>query len=282
MIVNIVKLVSALALAYGSYGACLFFVQRSIIYPGRFLQAPDGKPGPPPEGHPLWLSAGSGRVEGCFLPARTKASGKHPAVLYFHGNGELIDVLPDQVEGFRAIGMGVLLVEYPGYGRSEGAPSEETITAAAVAGYDALLERADVDPQRIVAYGRSLGSGPACALSRRRRLAALVLQSPFTSIRPFARRYLLPGFLVRDVYDNMTALKAFPGPVLIMHGRFDDIVPFSEGKALARYALHAEFKEFSCSHNDFPPDRAEYWRIIGKFMKAHGITDRYSDSVRGQ
>jgi fermentation-respiration switch protein FrsA (DUF1100 family) len=271
MITGLVKFLSGIALLYVCYGALLFFAQRLVIYPGRSLRAPDSSHGPSPEAIPLWLRADGGRVEAWFLPGRRKASGKIPVVIFFHGNDELIDFLPEQVEGFRAIGMGVLLVEYPGYGRSSGKPCEKSLTAVAVAAYDALLERADVDPGRIVAYGRSLGSGPACALSKRRPLVAIILQSPFTSIRPFARRFFLPGFLVRDVFDNRAALAAFTGPVLIMHGKFDDVVPFSEGETLARFASHAEFREFACSHNDFPPDKAEYWRIIGRFMKAHGI-----------
>jgi pimeloyl-ACP methyl ester carboxylesterase len=175
------------------------------------------------------------------------------------------------MEGFRAMGIGVLLVEYPGYGRSAGQTSEESITAVAAAAYDAMVERADVDPTRVIAFGRSLGGGPACALTRLRPLAALVLQSAFTSTRPLARRYLVPGFLVRDLYDNRSALAAYSGPVLILHGRFDDIIPFAHGEELARVARNVRFIELPCAHNDCPPDWREFLRILAGFFRESRI-----------
>jgi len=270
---TLVRLILIIALVYGCYGAILFLAQRAVIYPGRGLRAPAYPPGPATDRYPLWLETRHGRVEAWFLPGKGDTSERKPVVLFFHGNGEIIDFLPGQVDGFREMGIGVLLVEYPGYGRSGGKPSEEGITEVAVTAYDVMVKRHDVDPKRVVAYGRSLGSGPACALSRKRGLAGIILQSPFTSTRAFARQFLLPGFLVRDVYDNRTALAAFPGPVLILHGRFDDVVPFSHGEELARAAHKATFIEYACSHNDCPPDWSAFWRTIGVFLKKHGIVE---------
>jgi pimeloyl-ACP methyl ester carboxylesterase len=221
----------------------------------------------------MWLATPFGKSEAWFLPGKGTSPARKPVVLFFHGNGELIDFLPAQVEGFRALGVAVFLIEYPGYGRSEGAPSEASITAAAVAAYDTVIKRDDVDPARVVAFGRSLGCGPACALSLQRPLAALLLQSPFTSTRSFARRFFLPGFLIRDVYDNRKALAAFPGPVLILHGRDDDVIPFAQGKELSRVAPHARFVELACAHNDCPPDWREFWHLIGDFLRVERIVD---------
>jgi len=270
---GLMRLISTIALVYGAYAALLFFAQRIFIYPGRTVRALTNPPDPSAGINPLWLETRHGRTEAWFLPGKGRAPSRGPVVLLFHGNGEIIDFLPEQMEGFRERGMGVLLVEYPGYGRSAGNTSEESITAVAVAAYDAMVKRDDVDPKRVIAYGRSLGGGPACALSRQRPLAALVLQSSFTSIRPFARRFFVPGFLVRDVYDNRSALADFPGPVLILHGLFDDIVPFAHGEELARVARNVRFIEFPCAHNDFPPDWREFWRILAGFFREHGIID---------
>jgi fermentation-respiration switch protein FrsA (DUF1100 family) len=268
---NLVKIASSLVVAYGFYAAFCFFAQRFIIYPGRTIRAPAAPPGPSAGIVPVRLETRFGRTEAWFLPGKGVSPGRRPALLFFHGNGEIIDFLPEQLEGFRAMGMGVLLVEYPGYGRSEGKPSEAGIAATAVAAYDAMAGRNDVDPARMVAFGRSLGCGPACDLSRQRPLAALILQSPFISTRAFARRFLVPGFLIRDVYDNRTALTAFAGPVLILHGRSDDIVPFSHGEELARVARNASFVALDCTHNDCPPDWREFWRILADFLRLHGI-----------
>lgn len=263
------RVVLVVALAYLCYAALVFVLQRTIIYPGRSIRV---DPHPPPGGgrEILRLDTVSGSVEGWFIPAAGTAS-QAPVLIFFHGNGEVIDFLPDQVRELRRIGFHILLVEYPGYGRSEGAPSEAGITTAAVAAYDAVVRRPDVNPQRIVAFGRSLGGGAACALALQRPVAALILQSTFTSTRPFARQFLVPGFLARDVYDNLAALRQFPGPVLVAHGRHDDIIPFRHGKELAKAGKDVRFVELNCSHNDCPPDMDAFWRLVGEWLKSKKI-----------
>jgi len=169
------------------------------------------------------------------------------------------------------MGMGVLLVEYPGFGRSPGLPDEKGITETAVAAYDAVLLREEVDPQRVVLFGRSLGGGAACALAARRQSAALILQSTFTSIRAFAGGYLVPGFLVRDVFANDRVVAAYRQPVLLFHGSGDTIIPPQHSRELQRLAPHARLVEFPCNHNDFPPDWNEFYRVIAVFLKDAGI-----------
>ncbi|HEY6837293.1 MAG TPA: alpha/beta hydrolase, partial [Geobacteraceae bacterium] len=259
---SLVRTITMLAAVYVCYAAIVYVRQRAIIYPGRTIRVPAI---PPVQVVPLWVKTATGRSEAWFLP--TPGSGRRPVVIVFHGNGEVIDFLPEQMEGFRRLGMHVLLVEYPGFGRSEGSPSEESITAAALASYDVVVRRDDVDGRHVVAFGRSLGCAAACALAARRPVVALILQSPFTSTRPFARRMLLPPFLARDVFDNRAVLAAYDGPVLIFHGRFDGIIPFAHGRELAAVARHGRLVELSCGHNDCPPDWAEFWRVVGDFLK---------------
>jgi pimeloyl-ACP methyl ester carboxylesterase len=256
-------------IAYAAYALLIFLVQRHILYPGRNIRAS----GPPPAGIvPISIITATGRNEAWFMPPHKRRQGeRRPLVIFFHGNGEIIDYLPEQAEGFRALGIGVLLVEYPGFGRSSGQPSEKNITETAVAAFDAAIRREEVDPERIVIFGRSLGGGAACALAARRPSAALILQSTFTSTRPFARRYLVPGFLVRDQFDNGKFLTTFRKPVLIFHGIFDTIVPVAHGRELAKRAPHARLVEFPCGHNDLPPDWHEYYRIIAGFLGDAGV-----------
>uniref|UniRef100_A0A831UIK5 Alpha/beta hydrolase n=1 Tax=Geobacter metallireducens TaxID=28232 RepID=A0A831UIK5_GEOME len=268
---GVLRLLILGAAVYAAYGALCFIFQRSLIYPGRAIGVGE-QPPPIPGMAPLSLDTGFGGVEAWFLPARGLEAGQRgPVLLFFHGNGEVIDFLPEEAEAFRALGMGVLLVEYPGYGRSGGAPSEESITAAAVAAYDAVIGQEGVDPGRVVAFGRSLGGGAACALSRQRPLAALILQSPFTSTRPFARRMLLPGFLARDVFDNLGAIAVYGGPVLVLHGIHDDIIPVSHGRQLARTARRGRLVELECAHNDCPPDRGAFLGTVATFLRDEGI-----------
>jgi fermentation-respiration switch protein FrsA (DUF1100 family) len=259
------------AIAYGCYAALLFLGQRVILYPGRMMRVP---PQPPAVAgmERLWLETGSDRIEAWFLPgAGHHPERRQPLLIVFHGNGEVIDFLPEQMAGARGLGMGVLLVEYPGYGRSGGAPSEARITATAVAAFNAVARRHDVDPSRIVIFGRSLGGGAACALARRQPVRAVILQSPFTSVSAFSRQFLVPGFLVRDRFDNRAALTQFQGPVLIFHGRHDDIIPFRHGEELARIAHDSRLVELDCAHNDCPPDPAAFWRLVGDWLREQGV-----------
>lgn len=266
---TVFRLFTLAACAYAAYALLLFLLQRQIIYPGRYLRVS----GPPPAGVvPLSVITATGRSEAWLIPPlRRKQGERRPLVIFFHGNGEVIDYLPEQVEGFRELGMGVLLVEYPGFGRAEGTPTEKSITETAVAAYDAVLQREEVDAQRIVFFGRSLGGGAACALAARRPGAALILQSTFSSIREIAGSYLVPGFLVRDVFDNGRVLTAYPNPVLLFHGSRDTTIPPEHSRRLVRLTPRARLHEFDCDHNDFPPDWREFYRIIAGFLKESGV-----------
>jgi pimeloyl-ACP methyl ester carboxylesterase len=264
-----VRIVATLGGLYLVYAGVVYLAQRSLLYPGRSRAAPDDAAMRAAGARPFRLPIRGGEVEAWYLapvPARTT---RGPAALWFHGNGELVDDWPPLVEDIRGLGVGVMLVGYPGYGRSSGKPSEATIGEAAIAAYDRLAARDDVDPARIVAVGRSLGAGAACIVAHERRVGALVLLSAFTSVRPFARHYFVPGFLAADVFDNAGVLASYEGPTLLLHGRFDDVVPYSHGEALARVSSRAQLVTFECAHNDFPFERLA--EIVGPFLREAGV-----------
>jgi pimeloyl-ACP methyl ester carboxylesterase len=223
-------------------------VQRSVLYP-----APPASPVSPAEARPSVeiLHLGGDRVEAWFLPA-AGVTGPAPAIVFTHGNGELIDHWIDAFHALSHQGVSVLLVEYPGYGRSGGTPSESSITGTMLAAWDSLALRPDVDPERIIAWGRSLGGGAACALASRRDVAALVLESSFTGIRPLARRFGIFGPLVRDPFDNLPVVSEFTRPVLVLHGERDRIIPAEHGRKLDRAAADSELVLLPCGHNDCP------------------------------
>jgi len=266
---TLLRLFTLAVFCYAAYALLIYLKQRQIIYPGRYIRVS----GPPPAGIvPLAVVTAAGRSEAWFMPPIKRMQGeRRPLVIFFHGNGEVVDYLPEQAEGFRGLGMGVLLVEYPGFGRSPGTPDEKSISETAVAAYDAVLQREEVDPQRIVLFGRSLGGGAACALAARRPSAALILQSSFISIRAFAGAYLVPGFLVRDVFDNGRVVAAYRQPILLFHGSGDTTIPPQHSRELQRLAPRARLVEFPCGHNDFPPDWNEFYRVIAAFLKDAGV-----------
>jgi fermentation-respiration switch protein FrsA (DUF1100 family) len=251
------------ALGLVAYWALLFRVQRRLLFPAPPMA---GAPARPPDAVQVWLPVPDGRVEAWLLPARSSATGA-PLLIFLHGNAELIDDWPDAFELPRSWGMAVLLVEYPGYGRSSGQPSQASITAAVVAAYDWARARPDFDPTRIVAYGRSVGGGGACALAARREVAALVLESSFTSVRAFAPQFGAPGFLVRDPFDNQAVVARYRGPLLIIHGDHDEVIPTRHGRALAAAAPQAELHLLPCGHNDCPRP----WPILEDFLRRDRI-----------
>jgi fermentation-respiration switch protein FrsA (DUF1100 family) len=179
----------------------------------------------------------------------------------------LIDLWPAAFAEPRQWGVAVLLVEYPGYGRSSGHPSEATITEGMLAAYDWARAQAGIDPNRIVAYGRSVGGGAACRLAARRPVAALLLASTFTSVHAFARGFGAPAFLVRDPFDNLAFVRKYRGPLLLLHGDRDTLIPTRHSQILAGAAPQAELHLLPCGHNDCPPA----WPLIRVFLEQHGI-----------
>lgn len=266
------KTVGWTVLLYVLYCAVLFAVQRQMIFP-RGLVAHDQN-GPRDDFHieVIKLEAGGGIVESWYLPPVSAAgSTRSPALIFAHGNAELIDFCVVEMQPFAALGIGVLLVEYPGYGRSSGSPSQETITATFKAAYDVLTARDDVDASKIIFYGRSLGGGAVCALAAERLPAAMILTSTFVGIRAMAVKYLVPGFLIRDPFDNLEVVRHFHGPLLIVHGRHDEIIPFHHGKKLHNAAKQSTLVAYDCGHNDCPPDWNVFWRDIASFLQEAGI-----------
>lgn len=250
---------------YLVYLILLFLFQRQIIFPGQRLSA-----GPVPANLPehleeVHLALSDGTVEAWFLPAADTTSPK--AVIFAHGNFELIDFCLEEALQYNRWGVDVLLVEYPGFGRSKGSPTENSITEACVKGYDWLTRRRSYPVNTILGHGRSLGGAAICALSARRPLAGIILQSSFFNMATMARRYLAPTFLIRDSFENGQAVERFNGPVLLLHGRYDTVIPFSHSERLAAKAAKGQLIPFDCGHNDFPIFSRKYEQVIRNFLK---------------
>jgi len=266
-----------LGLGYLLYATLLWVVQRRVIFPGVARGS-----GPPPSTlldgvERVWFSHDDGRVEGWYMPPQAEDeapwAGARPAAVFFHGNGELIDDWVGLLRPFpEALGMGVLLVEYPGYGRSTGSPTQERIMEVALEAWDWLGERPEVDASRRIAVGRSLGGGVAALLTRHREVSALVLQSTFTSVPDLAReQFFVPGMLVRDPFQALDAVRDYDGPVLVVHGRDDRVVPFDHGRRLADASPRARLHPRACGHNDCPVPGGDYWRALEDFLRNEGV-----------
>lgn len=214
-----------------------------------------------------WLDVDGDRIEAFLL---LPEDGDDPVALmvYAHGNGELVDSWLPEFAPLRATGLAILLIEYPGYGRSSGQPSEKSIQHALAAGYDWALSDPRIDARRIVGFGHSLGGGAVCALARVRPLAALILESTFSSARDMAaERFDVPGFLIRNPFDNVEVVRAYPSPLLILHGEKDSSIPVAHAHRLAAAAPAAELEILDCSHSDCP--RA--WEKVTVFLRKHRL-----------
>ena len=215
-----------------------------------------------------WLELGGVRVEAFLLPSLAPSRSPAPLVIYAHGNGELVDYWLRKFTELQRHGTSVLLVEYPGYGRSTGVPSEVTIQRALVAGYDWAVARPEIDSRRVIGYGRSHGGGAICALGRVRSLAALVLESAFTSIRDVAAdTFGVPRLLVGHWFDNLGFVSNYSGPLLVLHGQLDASIPIAHARDLAAASRDGVLHELPCGHNDCPDPTMQ----VVAFLASHDL-----------
>jgi uncharacterized protein len=250
--------------------AAVWRMQRSVLFP-----APAPRPLAAGRGvEPVVIDGSADGYQALLLPL-DMAQARSPVVIFAHGNGELAADWIEEFEPMRDWGWSVVLLEYPGYGGSPGTPSESSIREAALAVFDWAAADPRFDAARIVAYGRSIGGGAAVQIATARPVAALILESAFTSTRPLAARYGVPGWLVRDVFDSLEALAGYRGPLLVIHGSDDQLIPVAEGQALAAAVPSAEFHALRCGHNDCPRP----WGLIRGFLESHRLLAADSSSV---
>jgi fermentation-respiration switch protein FrsA (DUF1100 family) len=192
------------------------------------------------------------RLHGWWIPTRTLPARGH--VLFFHGNAGNISHRLEHALALTAAGLDLLLVDYRGYGRSTGRPSEEGLHRDARASLAALRAGAQADPARVVYMGESLGGAVALRLALQEPPLALVLQSTFTSLRDVGRRHYPAALaaLAADAYPNLERIGRLRAPVLIVHGEEDAIVPVDHARALFGAALEPRRLEIvrGAGHND--------------------------------
>lgn len=201
----------------------------------------------------LYLPTSDGiRINGWFVPF----SGARTILLWFHGNAGNLGHRVDQLRHIhRQLKLNVLMIDYQEYGRSKGVVTEEGTYQDALASYDYLVTRTDIDPKRIVVFGQSLGAAVAVELAMLRKVSGLILEAPFTSIRDMARATLpwLPiGPLLTTRYDSLSKISRIEVPLLIIHGDRDEIVPYSQGQRLFQAAREPKtfYAIAGAGHND--------------------------------
>ncbi len=258
----LIGIVLSVVMAGGALGA--FYVgQRALIFPAPAFELPE----PLPAGIEKWpLDAGYGLF---MPPAKYNVidSPPFPLVIYAHGNAEVAYWSTHRFKPWQAQGYGVLLLEYPGYGGAPGEPGFDSIRQAVLAAFDHALTMPKIDPDAIVAYGRSMGGGAAGILAAERPIAALILESTYTSLPALVAEKWFPPALVKDPFDTAGALKELQAPVLVYHGREDRVIPVEHGQRLAATAANSQLLLADCGHNNCPPP----WEEIFKFLAREGL-----------
>lgn len=219
----------------------------------------------------IYFAAGDGvRLNGWFVPY----AGAQTTLLWFHGNAgnishrvENIKLLHDKVK------INVFIFDYRGYGRSQGKASEEGTYRDGEAALRYLRARGDRAAKKIVFFGRSLGAAVAADLATREECSALILETPFASIREMARAafpFLPIGPLLRTRYDVLEKIRRVRTPLLVLHGDQDEVVPFAQGKSV--YEAAPQPKEFytirGAHHNDtYIVGGEAYFAVLKNFIE---------------
>jgi len=209
--------------------AILYFAQRSIMYLPETIHTRPAQAGLP-EAEEVTLTASDG-VRDIAWHAAPRAD--KPVILYFHGNG---GALRYRVARFRKLvgaGIGLVALEYRGYGGSSGNPSEAGLIADAEAAYAFAVARYPV--QQLVLWGESLGSGVAVALAAEKPVGRVILEAPFTSAAAVAaaRYWYVPvRLLMKDQFRSDERIGKVTAPVLILHGVRDRVVPYAMGERM--------------------------------------------------
>ncbi|HVR98739.1 MAG TPA: alpha/beta fold hydrolase [Thermoanaerobaculia bacterium] len=243
---------------------------RQALYPAPAVAVPS----PPPSGlEEVRLDLSTGEKVTGWAYAASSLPPAAPVVVFFHGNGENLQTMAwaGLYEDLNSLGIAFLAVDFPGYGRSSGSPSEAGLMATGAAAVAWARQRQPGRP--LILCGWSLGAAVAIATASRHpeEVRGLIALSPWTTLEEVAR-LIFPGFLVkamlRETYDSLSAAKQIRVPALVMHGEVDDLIPASQGKRIAE-ALGGPTRWVAVpgtGHNDLFAQR-QVWTELSDFLK---------------
>ncbi len=278
----LLRLGAVLALSYLSIVLLMWlFQERMLFLPGvgsEHVATPD-------EIGLYWQAVELTTDDGLTLDAWwLPAENPRAALLFLHGNAGNISHRLDSLEQFNRLGLSVLILDYRGYGKSEGRPSESGTALDADAGWRWLQEKSGHDPERLVIFGRSLGAAVAAELATRNDPAAVILESPFRSV-PDLGQQLYPWLPVRALarlnYPAVEYVTRLGSPLLVIHSEEDEIIPFAEGQAVYEAARSPkELLVIRGGHNTgFLRSEKIYLPGIDEFLNDAGLARENDNSA---
>ncbi|MBI3042245.1 MAG: alpha/beta hydrolase [Betaproteobacteria bacterium] len=208
------------------------------------------------------------RLHGWFQ--RASGAGRAPLLIYFGGNAEDISPLPAAAD--RVSGWSMLMMNYRGYGLSEGAPGEKAMFADALLIHDTFVRREEVDAGSVAVMGRSLGSGVAVHLAAHRPIRALVLVTPFDSVASIAREkfwYAPTSLILKHPFDSLALAPKIDKPALFLVAAADSLVPLPHARRLFEaWAGPKQWQLVARENHDTIEFDPGYWRVIGEFLRS--------------
>ncbi len=261
------RLVRIVVLVYlGAAIMLLFFQSRLMYQPSKELERTPGESGM--EFKDVFLTTSDGlKLHGWYVPAPKRKG----VFLFFHGNAGNISHRVESVYIFNRLGYDVFIIDYRGYGRSEGKPTEDGTYRDAGAAWRYLTEQRGIPPREIVIFGRSLGGAVAVELAARCEPAAVIVESSFTSAPDLAAS-TFPFFPVRWLcrfrYDSLEKIASLRCPLLVIHSPDDDLIPFENGQKLFDAASEPkQFLTIEGGHNEgFLVSSDVYFRGMEEFL----------------
>lgn len=254
---TIKRMITSLILIYLTFAIYIYFQADSII----FL--------PPPSTY-----QDTNEIIKLTSEDGTKLSAIHEinpnakyTILYAHGNASDLGTIRPTIEQLKTIDFSVFAYDYRGYGTSEGKPSEQNAYKDIDTAYNYLIQDLKILPQQIIVFGFSVGGGSVIDLAARKPVAGLITESTFIS----AFRVKVPfPILPFDRFPNLEKISKVKCPVLIMHGKLDDVVPFYHSEKLFEQAPSPKLSLWveEANHNDFPYVAGErYTNILKEFVQ---------------
>ena len=262
----LMRVATILFFAYLGINLYLYFFQRSLLfYPVKELHSTPKSIGLAYED--VFIKSGSKRIHGWYVPNEKNKF----VVLFFHGNAGNISDRLDTIRIMSKLGLSTLIIDYQGFGLSEGKPSESGINSDAMSAWKYLCKERNITTNQIIVAGRSLGGAVASYVAANVNPKALIIESAFTSIPHLAKRYypyIPTHWIARDKFPTQKYVQDVKCPILIIHSREDELIPFAHGKLLAQTPnKNITFEAITGSHNNgFIESYDTYTRTLEMFI----------------
>lgn len=269
------KFLLSLAIVYALVVALMWAFQDRLLYLPHAGREHVGSPADLGLGweEVTFTTEDSVALDAWWIPApKPRAS-----LLFFHGNAGNISHRLESIAQFQRLGLSVFIVDYRGYGRSEGRPSEAGTALDARAAWQWLRNEAEQEADEIVLFGRSLGAAVAAELAahleeQQTTPAAVILESPFRSVPELAQQlysFLPARWLARIHYPVEDYVTQISAPLLVIHSRDDEIIPFAQGEAVYQAAQEPrQLLEIQGGHNTgFRDSEPTYSESIDAFLR---------------